>query len=252
MALTDLVFPVLTALNDLVLGGLPALLGLVAWGAISGAIAMAIYWWLSPQARIAATNAEIKAMRVELKAAGDDLAETLRLSRRNLMLSLRVLGLAFGATVVSGLPVLAIILWVSATFGYASPAPGESIGLVVQPAAATLTGAALAPATAGGQRLIWPADGQEIRLGDGTGEIFAGPLSATGFGVIHKRRWWNLLLGNDLGYLDEKGAVDSISLGLADRRILGGLPDWLSTWEFPFFLSLVIVSLGLKFGFRIQ
>lgn len=247
MALTDFVFPVFWSVDGTLADVVPPAARLVFWGVLSGVIAMLVYWVFSPQKRIAATNAEVRRLRAEMRTAADDFARSMALSRRQLMLSLKVLGLAFGPTFVAGLPVLFIIFWVSAAYDLASPAAGTPVPLVVEPAEATLTvdGAAA-------RSLPWPSSGAPVRLGDGTREIFAGPLSAAGFGVIHKHRWWNVVLGNDLGYLDPASGIESVVFQLEPRRVLPELPSWASTWEFPFFLSLVIVSLAIKFGFRIH
>jgi hypothetical protein len=69
--------------------------------------------------------------------------------------------------------------------------------------------------------------------------------------VVHKRRWWSWILGNEAGYLPDSAAADSISFALPSREILTIGPAWMRGWELTYFVSLLIVSLAIKLGFRI-
>lgn len=68
---------------------------------------MAIYGRLSPQRRIRDLDQQIADLRYELAAYDGDFAGAMALTRQNLSLALRRVGLALGPAVASAVPVLA-------------------------------------------------------------------------------------------------------------------------------------------------
>jgi hypothetical protein len=70
--------------------------------------------------------------------------------------------------------------------------------------------------------------------------------------VVHKRQWWNALIGNPLGYLPDNASVEEVSLALQPKVLLRGVPGWMSGWEFPFLLAMFMFSMGIKIAFRLQ
>lgn len=252
--LFNLFYPVLDAF-DRSLGFLPAVLRVVVLGVLSGAAAMGLYVLLSDQGRIRARKEEIRKLRAALAAAKDDFQETMRLSRRNLATSFGLLGVVVGPALVSSLPLLAVIGWLAAHYGYLLPAPGAAVPLAFEPAGAAVTvepPAALAP-DGGGARLLWPAPGAEPpRFADAGGPVYAGPPADLPATLVHKRAWWNWLLGNEAGYLRPDAGVDAIAFGLAPRLLVPGVPSWLGGWEAVYFLAAFAASLAIKLGFRIE
>ena len=99
--------------------------------------------------------------------------------------------------------------------------------------------------------LRWPSKGAEIVL-DGAGlPVLLLPLEVP-VPVIHKRRWWNVLVGNPAGYLPDVSALDSISLGIPRREMHSMGPAWSRVWEAVFFTVYVSVSLSIKVMFKIR
>lgn len=70
--------------------------------------------------------------------------------------------------------------------------------------------------------------------------------------VVHKRQWWNALIGNPAGYLPPQGPAEAIYLDLPKKQMLAFGPDWMRGWEFLYFVLLVAGSLGLKHFWRIH
>ena len=132
--LLNLFYPLLDAF-DWSLSFLPAVLRIVVLGALSGALAMGLYVLFSNQARLRACKEEIRAIRTALNAAKDDFAETMRLSRRNLAASFKLLGVTLGPALLSSLPLLAIIGWLAAHYGYVVPAAGTAVPVAFLPTA---------------------------------------------------------------------------------------------------------------------
>jgi hypothetical protein len=70
--------------------------------------------------------------------------------------------------------------------------------------------------------------------------------------VIHKRQWWNTLLGNPVGYLPSDATVELVRVELPRKEYLATGPQWMRGWEALFFGVLLAVSLGLKRWANIQ
>jgi hypothetical protein len=249
----NLFYPVLSGL-DAGLGFLPAILRLVAFGALSGALAMGLYVLFSNQDQIRAQKALMQTIRADLKAAQDDFALTMRLSRRNLAASLELLGIVVGPAVLSSLPLLIVIAWLSSQYGHVVPAPGTPVPVALAP---TADGVAVEPAEAlveaGGSRyLLWPAAGSPVRFVDGRGLVYAGPPADVPATTVHKRVWWNWLLGNEAGYVRPDAPIEAISFELPARTLVPGVPSWLGGWEAVYLLSVLTASLAIKVGFRIE
>jgi hypothetical protein len=266
--LLDLAFPALDALDaGLAAVALPAWARLALYGALSGAVTMAVYRLVSDQAGIRALKARSRELQGRLRGAGDDLALTMRLTRENLAVSLRLLLRSLWPALAASLPVVAVIAWLATSWALPPPAPGTPVPLTPAPAGAALAaeppGALLPPPTpgplaggpAGGPAaavLRWPAPDAPVALKDATGAVVyeglgARPPAAT----LHKRVWWNALLGNPAGYLPEGAALEEVRLGLPGREVLPFGPGWARGYELTYFAAVVAVSLLLKVLFRI-
>ena len=251
--LLNLAYPLLDAFDG-ALGFLPGALRVVILGALSGAVAMGLYVLFSNQERIRAQKAEIQRIRVALSAAKDDFAETMRLSRRNLGASFKLLGIVLGPALLSSLPLLVIIGWLAAHYGYVVPAAGTAVPVAFEPAPAGVT---TEPADAlrngpSGPELVWPQAGQSPRWRDAQGPVYEGPPADLPATIVHKRQWWNWLLGNEAGYLRPDAGLDAITFALAPRVLVPGVPSWLGGWEAVYFVTVLVASLLIKFGFKIE
>ena len=71
-------------------------------------------------------------------------------------------------------------------------------------------------------------------------------------GAIHQRRWWNALIGNPAGYLPSPGDVDAVHLGMPRPEFLPLGPEWLRGWMAYFFGVVIVLSLLLKFLWRLH
>ncbi|HEX8523194.1 MAG TPA: hypothetical protein VF669_13135 [Tepidisphaeraceae bacterium] len=80
-------------------------------GAIVGAVAMLIYWKISPQERLVALKGEMKDSRRALSAyAGTDVREVLRLAGRAIAPALRQLLLILAPTLLAAAPVIVTMI----------------------------------------------------------------------------------------------------------------------------------------------
>jgi hypothetical protein len=98
------------------MGGLPAFVRLLVWGAATGALSMGLYALLSPQRRLAELKEQVRAVRVQLNGYDGEFAGAMPLLRRQITLSLRHLGLTIGPALVAAAPMLAVLAWAAGRF----------------------------------------------------------------------------------------------------------------------------------------
>lgn len=242
MGLFDLPAPLFAWLDAHLAGLLPAGVRLLLWAVLGALISMGLYRLLSPQARIAQGKLEIARARTRLNAFDGELHEAWPFMRAMLRAALAQVGRTFGPAVLASLPLLALLGWLSTAYGHDWPAAGvrpevrtEPNGLQAEWVAAEATRTA-----------------PRVRISaQGLGVLADVPLTAP-VPVVHKRQWWNALLGNPAGYLPRDAVVDEIRIALPKREYLGFGPHWARGWEVSFFLVLILVSLALKRIARIE
>ena len=246
MGLLDLPAPAFAGLDSL-LSGLAPTLRLAIWGVIAAALSMGAYWLLSPQARIAQAKADALAARRALDAYDGEFAEAWPLMGRVLRTALRQLGLVTSPAVLGSLPVLALLAWLSTTYGHAFPTDGAEVSVRTAPAGADARVQTI-PAQAD------PAAGArpEIVVVDHAGNVVERFLLSAPVPTIHKRQWWNALIGNPIGYLPDSSPLEWIELGLPQQEYLPLGPSWLRAWYVVFFGVLLAASLAIKVAARIE
>ena len=251
--LIDRLFPPLDALDQALSAALPPLARLILYGVASGAVTLVVYRLASNQDGIRATKERMRELRGQLTAAGDDFAATMRLSRQNLAVSFRLLGMSLWPALVASLPVVVIIAWLAMSWSQPLPAAGTAVPLAYEPATAGLaTEPADALATSpGGGMLRWPAVEAPATLKDASGAVYEGLGARPPATVLHKRVWWNAILGNPAGYLPDNAALEEVRLKLPEREVLNAGPGWARGFELTYFAVVVVVSLAIKVVFKI-
>jgi len=100
--------------------------------------------------------------------------------------------------------------------------------------------------------IIWPEKNQVLNLIDNTTNIevvrFPLPISI----IIHKKQWWNSLIGNPAGYLPESSNISSIEFNYRQQEIINLGPMWIRGWLFIFFFMTIIFSVIFVFFFKIR
>jgi hypothetical protein len=220
-------------------------LRLVVWGVAGAVLSMWLYWALSPQVRIARIKSEALAARRRLDAHDGAFADAWPLIGRMLRLSLRQLAVVTWPAVLASLPVLFLIVWLSTAYGYSFPAADQPVEVRAFPA----------PHQA---RLVNGHDPQHgesrphIEIADPQGRAIGDLDLAAPVSTVHKREWWNALIGNPAGYLPEEWPVERVEIDLPRSEYLPFGPWWLRGWEAVFFGSILACSVAIKFAFRIQ
>jgi hypothetical protein len=247
MGLLDLPAPVFAGVDSLLSGLAPPTLRLAIWGVIAAVLSMGVYWLVSPQTRIAQARADALAARRALDAYDGEFAEAWPLMGRVLRTALRQLGLVTSPAVIGSLPVLALLAWLSTTYGHAFPAAGAGIPVRTAPAAAD---ARVETVRADGNSAA--RAGPEVLVLDNSGNVVERFLLSAPVPTIHKRQWWNALIGNPIGYLSDNSPLEWIELGLPQQEYLPLGPSWLRAWYVVFFGVLLAASLAIKVAARIE
>ncbi|NND68914.1 MAG: hypothetical protein HKN19_15095 [Halioglobus sp.] len=255
MGVLDLPAPLFNVLEGLI-GFLPTLLRLCIWSAVAGAASMLLYGLMSPQKRIAAVKVDLKAAQAEMSAADESFAELMELTRKSLGLSFKHLGLVFGPALISAVPMICIMAWASNQYGYSFPAAGDAVSVTTIPedAAKELKwrGAAAPTLQDNAWTVAWPGEEELVEaISVAGGELFALPLPAP-VPTVHKKLWWNSLLGNPAGYLADDSPVEVVFLELPSQSHLPFGPGWLGHWLTVFLVVSVTGALVTKSVFKIH
>jgi len=245
MGVFDLPAPMFAWLDDKAGAIASPAIRLALWGVLAATVSMAIYRWLSPQERIRRGRVDIVQARRQLDAHEGEWDEAKTLMRHLLHLAFAQVGRVGWPSVVASLPLLLLLTWLSSSYGYTFPEPGAEPAIRTQPAG--LQSQWLAGECASAEpRGTCP----HIIVREGDFPIAEFQLAAP-VPIVHKRRWWNALLGNPAGYLPSEQAVESIHIDLPAREYLALGPQWSRAWWVPFFTSLIVASLMLKRWWRI-
>ncbi len=244
MGVFDIPAPLFTWIDQVMSIVASPTLRLIVWGLVAAVLSMGLYWMLSPQHRL--TDVKIRAVkaRQDLNDFDGAFGDAWPLMQSMLSLSFRQLTMTTMPALLASIPVLALIVWLSTAYGYALPDGQSQVDVETTPNTAVLTKY---------QRSDEAAVANHPRLivtnvdGDVVGDI----ALAAAVPTIHKKQWWNRLIGNPIGYLPADGDIDAIEIDLQEKEYLGFGPAWLRPWYVLFFSILVLGSLGIKMAFRI-
>ena len=242
MGLFDLPAPLYNAIQQL-LDGLPPLLQLSLWAVLTGIVSMACYWFFSNQGKVTGAKEAALAARKALNAyEGHEFSEMWALVGATLRTSGKHFWIVLGPALLGSLPALTLIVWVSNQFGYQMPQAGDTLSITIETEAGDTASLALVYPAADATLPVTAADGEELTTL---------PLQAA-IPVIHKKLWWNTLIANQAGYLDDSSTVAAIRPDLTPQHFISIGPEWARHWELTYFLLLIISSLAIKFAFRID
>lgn len=239
MGLLDLPASLLSWL-DAQLTILPAGGRVALWGVLGACLSMTLYWAISPQSRFASIAGEEQRLKARLRDVSLEMEEGLRHARRLLRLAIVRLALVLPSTAIAILPILCLGAWLQAYYAYDFPDGEQTVEIRLVPA--------------GDMEGRWIARGAaaQIDIVDRQGGILQSVPVAVPVARIETRSWRDRLIGNPSGYLPENGPVQRIEIGLPRKQYLPWGPEWLRGWETIFVLSLLVVSLLIKFIFRVR
>jgi len=253
----------LDLINQPLVAVLPEPVALAFWALVSSWLTMWVYRRFSNQEEMAALKPQIKAVQRKLSNYDGDFGGLVPLIRENFSLAGRQLMLALGPAVLAGVPVLFVLVWISNAYGVTMP-PAEA-QIEVRAIAAGDTNPSnwqwhgtpaepLASSDMPGQTwsVKWPAAQANATLITARGENIIELPPDRPAPVVHKRQWWNALIGNPAGYLDRASPAEAVYLNLPKKQMLPFGPGWMRGWAFLYFLLLIVGSLALKLIWRLH
>ncbi|MFV1852575.1 MAG: hypothetical protein ACMZ66_17980 [Thalassospira sp.] len=250
MGLFDLPAPAFTTLDQLMASAIGPFGRVLIWALICAGISMVLYRLISPQSRIKQVKAEVKAaQRAMADDDGEDFGQGMQLAKAQLDKSFKLVGFVIGPAVLASLPALTMIVWMDGQYGYSCPPPGQTVQIDVEPADVAFEQIGINPdATDGTTTGACPVVQLPGTL-DGQSHIVE---AAAPIPVMHHKVWWNSLIGNPAGYLPDDTPVTQLRFALPSQEIISAGPDWARGWELTFFGFLLLGSLAIKKGFRIE
>ena len=181
---------------------------------------------------------------------GTEFGEMMPLASRVLGLSGKHFAVVLGPAVLSSLPALTLIVWVSSQFGVAVPAAGTKV-LVTTTPATQLVWSDKVSENDMGYTVAWPGQNEAVTAKNKNGKLLF-QLGAGTTPFIHKKIWWNSLIANPAGYLPENSSIELVEIQLPMQQFLPWGPDWLRDWAGLFFIVLLGASIGIKVIFKIH
>ena len=157
---------------------------------------------------------------------------------------------------LASIPVLFLLVWVAGQFGFEQTAPGSRVTISIPDVHQPPTEIAWNPSdhaveTREGWIVVWPASGKSVKMSQSTHILLQLPTSEP-IPIIHKKRWWNTLVANPIGYLPNDAPIDAIEIGLTPQVFLPFGPGWIRGWMFTFFLSFLLSSIAFKLLLKID
>ena len=232
-ALFDLPAPVLDWISNRLSLLVPLPLLIVFWAIAVAVVCMELYRLVSPQQRLGDIKHKAGATRQQLMQHDGELDTAWPLIKAMLGQSFQRVALVVPATLVSAYPVVALVVWMSNSYGHQFPQPGETVAIDAAPLAAEWLYT---------DRNTLP----RLQLQAAEGSVIWDTTLTAPVPVLHKRQWWNLLFSNPAGYLPADMPIDQIRLALPSMDILSSGPPWARRWEALFFPFLFIAALIYK------
>jgi len=253
MGLFDLPAPLFSAIDGALAMVLPDIVRLVLWGVLAGWLTMLVYRRLSNQEKIGELKAQQKIEQKRIADFDGEFEELMPLIRHTLALGFKQLGLALGPALLATVPILFLIIWVAGAFGYNTPATGSPVHLSAEPSNGDIHWSSTEEIESmdDGWQVLWPTESRPLSISDGRQPILTLPLSEN-VPIIHKKKWWNILTANPIGYIPDGSPTDVIHIDLPERVIIGFGPGWIRGWMFTFFMAFMASSIGFKFLLKID
>jgi hypothetical protein len=248
----------LSYLDGLMAGaGLAAEARLIVWGIVGGAAVMGLYALVSPQQKLAAVQREANEARQAMLQHEGDLKEGWALMGRSIALALKRLALAVGPSLLAGLPVLVLLIWMSGVYAHRLPQAGTRVGVEVRGVETSAvhwrpTDAATLNEQQQRWRVRWPSAGEAVTLTADAGRpVLRLPIRAPAARVTPPR-WWHGLFAPPGGVLPEDSRVTAVHVDLPPRALWPGAPGWLQPWWVTFLGAVPVTALTVKLAFRIH
>jgi len=246
-------FPLYGVVDRLMASVIGATGSILVWSLLCSAAVLFIYRHCSPQKKLRVIKDRMREIGGELNKNPDDLSLLLRLSGENIKIAFKRFLLTFLPTCVAVLPLLSLATWLNSHYGYQTPLPGEKVIATAMPVSTEIGAGWASMLTYGVTNTVEATEGVDaLTLFGSDGTALAEVTFPPRGNVIAHKKWWNLLLGNPVGYLPVNSAPDAVLLDFDRREFIGFGPDWMRGWEAVFLVGMTVFSIGLKVAFKVE
>lgn len=256
MALFDLLAPVLSSIDKFIEPFTNSFIRISFWALVSALITTIVFKKLSNPKNISHLKTKLKAMQAELNQHDGEFSELKTLAIDTIKLSIKRMGLSFLPAMLASIPIVFVLTYLSNKYELAHPKDNEIVPIkitwenlkennqisIIQNNKLLNSGNITSFSwQEKNTRLVNLSDGQDIIT-------IPFPISS----IVHKKQWWNTLIGNPAGYLDEKSQVSSVEFSFKHQEIIYFGPEWVRGWLFIFFFMTLGFSIIFLFLFKIK
>lgn len=241
--------PVLAPIDG-ILGFLPAWMALCLWGVVAGLASMMLYKRFSAQQELATIVEETKELRDQMNATDSSDPAYRQLLGRQMKLGGKRLWKSLAPALLSSLPVIFLAVFLDGRYGLSEPEAGKPVAILAeQPELIRVQGGQQLSA---GWLVNWPGPGEVLSIMDEAGSTLLEIGNDTRPGLAAAPGVMRFLFGAPAGALPADAKVDSLMIETTPRDIAFVNQVFPFQWTIPFFLALIMASLGLKFALRIK
>jgi len=249
MGFFDLLTPVLMWVDQLLEHVLPITLRLIFWGLISALLGVWVFKLTCRFERLAAIKQQLADAQQIMIDHDGEFSELMPLAWKTIKLSLNRLRITVLPAMLSVLAVMFVLVFLSNR--YDAKEPGSNTAIAFSIAGDQGSWYWQDPET--GERtdaLMWPAEGQIRVLTNGTEQVLSAPFKPVS--IIHKKQWWNVLIANPAGYLDEQALIDEVTFEFPAATVPSWMDDYLGGWFWFYMLITLLCSIAFMVIFKIK
>lgn len=252
MGFFDILNPVFTGIETYCLSWIPAWARVALYGLVSGIATMLLYARFSNQDALTEGKRASKEALSKLRELDPeaDFNVVLATMRKAMAEPLKQAKTAAIPALWASLPLVFVLVWLDNSYSYQAPSAGSKIQALTEPFVPLQEGNGVHRAEGQTYSLTWPESG-EIELKELTGDLIISIPASTQVPLIHKREWWNIIIGNPAGYIGESAPIISVAFAIPPRELIDFGPHWLRSWVVFYFAALMATAVAIKVKFKI-
>ena len=254
MGFFDLLTPALLWVDDGLADFLSTSWRLLFWSLVSALISVFIFKKFSQTEQIATLKNEIKSTQKALNDHEGEFSELKTLAKRSIVLSLKRMKLTFLPALLSAVPVVFILVFLSHRYDFIEPMPGTMVAYDSVVEGENLSDQLSWTNTTTDQvtgEYFWPEKDQQVQVSAEDGTVLIN-MSDTPVSIVHKKQWWNVLFANPAGYISAEASVEEIHFEHQQQSPGLLFEKFFSSWVWPYFLSTLFFSVLLIVVFKVR
>ncbi len=258
MGFFDILSPYLTIVDGLLSLYISDWLIMLFWGLLAALVSTVVFKKCSNPETISHLKKQLKAKQQELNDHDGEFSELKTLAAETMKLSLKRMLLTFFPAMLASIPVIFLLTHLSNRYDLKQPRPGDEVPINITWGSDNSTPDVLVIAQEKNvesevhNHVNWPSGEEKVQLFDRGHDQTIVELPLPLSTVIHKKLWWNALIGNPAGYLDDASHVNHISFTFEKKQIIGFGPSWMRGWLTVFLFFTVSFSIVFMWIFKVK